>query len=359
MRGDETTSAWDRLRRRRTPATLRHAPELNRPAPADPDLDCWCRPCGRARMWQRQHHRDAEPRDRSDPHERDDLRRGQRQDHRGPPPGALGGRCHLRERQHGHRHHTHQWLGHRRRPREHEHRRDVRRRHEADDAVLAVRDALREPINRRDSPRVLSAVPNGGVMRFSLVLMLSLLHPGSRAVAQRTAPPACTETAVRDSSHIWREVDAQYARLADAMRRKDVDALFALYTPDYRVVMGNGEIWSRERSLEYQRAGLARVRETHHISNTIIRLTACGDHATATVLQQWYRTQDMAGAARRVETNAVQDEHWVRTAGGWKRGDIGEISRGASFVDGKRVDITKPYDPDAPPYDPSAASSPR
>jgi len=156
-------------------------------------------------------------------------------------------------------------------------------------------------------------------MRFSLVLMLSLLHPGSRAVAQRTAPPACTETAVRDSSHIWREVDAQYARLADAMRRKDVDALFALYTPDYRVVMGNGEIWSRERSLEYQRAGLARVRETHHISNTIIRLTA----------------------------------------GGWKRGDIGEISRGASFVDGKRVDITKPYDPDAPPYDPSAASSPR
>ena len=115
-------------------------------------------------------------------------------------------------------------------------------------------------------------------MRFSLVLMLSLLHPGSRAVAQRTAPPACTETP---------------------------------------------------------------------------------DHATATVLQHWYRTQDMAGAARRVETNAVQDEHWVRTAGGWKRGDIGEISQGASFVDGKRVDITKPYDPDAPPYDPSAASSPR
>jgi ketosteroid isomerase-like protein len=193
-----------------------------------------------------------------------------------------------------------------------------------------------------------------------LALMLGLLPPAASAFAQRNAPAvSCTETAVRDSSHVWREIDAQYERLADAMRRKDVDALFALYTPDYRVVMGNGEIRSRERSLEYQRAGLARVRETHHISNTIIRLTACGDRATATVLQQWYRTQDMAGAARRVETNAVQDEHWVRTADGWKRGDIGEISRGASFVDGKRVDITKPYDPDAPPYDPNAASSPR
>ena len=79
-------------------------------------------------------------------------------------------------------------------------------------------------------------------MRFSLVLMLSLLHPGSRAVAQRTAPPACTETA---------------------------------------------------------------------------------DHATATVLQQWYRTQDMAGAARRVGavsglarlTSAVPRSRPARTQG--------------------------------------------
>lgn len=194
----------------------------------------------------------------------------------------------------------------------------------------------------------------------SLALVLGLLHPAPRAVAQRGAPSAsCTEIAVRDTSRVWHEIDAQYARLAEAMRRKDVDALFALYTPDYHVVMGNGEVWSRERSLEYQRAGLARVRETHHISNTIIHLATCGDHATATVLQQWYRTQDMAGATRRVETNAVQDEHWTRTASGWKRGDIGEISRGASFVDGKRVDITKPYDPDARPYDPSPVASPR
>ena len=194
----------------------------------------------------------------------------------------------------------------------------------------------------------------------SVVLMLCLLRPASDVLAQRLASPAaCTEMSVRDTDPVWRQIDAQYARLADAMRRKDVDALFALYTPDYRVVMGNGEVWSRERSLEYQRAILARVRETHHISNTIVRLTTCGDHARATVLQQWYRTQDMAGAARRVETNAVQDEHWMRTAEGWKRGDISEISRGASFVDGKRVDITKPYNPDAPPYDPSAASTPR
>ena len=71
------------------------------------------------------------------------------------------------------------------------------------------------------------------------------------------------------------------------------------------------------------------------------------------MLQQWYRTQ-MMDTLRRVETNAVQDEIWVRTPDGWKRGDIKEIRNGASFVDGKRVDIRRPYDPSAPPYDPYA-----
>jgi hypothetical protein len=54
--------------------------------------------------------------------------------------------------------------------------------------------------------------------------------------------------------------------------------------------------------------------------NTIVRLVVCGDLATATRHQQWYRTQ-MMDTLRRVETNAVQDEIWVRTRDGWKRGD--------------------------------------
>lgn len=60
----------------------------------------------------------------------------------------------------------------------------------------------------------------------------------------------------------------------------------------------------------------------------------------------------MAGKLRRVETNAVQDEHWVKMPEGWKRGNINEVENGAAFVDGKRVDTNKPYDPDAPAYDP-------
>ena len=182
-------------------------------------------------------------------------------------------------------------------------------------------------------------------------LLLSISCAASVVTAQQT--PKCNEEVVSDRSHpVWKAIDAQYARLAEAMRKKDADALFALYTPDFHAVTPTGEVWTRERSLVYQRNGLAQVNETTHISNTILRLTICGDQATATVLQQWYRTQMMVGKLRRVDTNAVQDEKWVKTPDGWKRGDINEVKNGAAFVDGKRVDTNKPYDPEAPAYDP-------
>jgi hypothetical protein len=60
----------------------------------------------------------------------------------------------------------------------------------------------------------------------------------------------------------------------------------------------------------------------------------------------------MAGGLHTVETAAVQDEEWIRTADGWKRGNIGNVHTGAWLVDGRRVDPGKGYNPDAPPYDP-------
>lgn len=186
-------------------------------------------------------------------------------------------------------------------------------------------------------------------------ILLSISCAASVVTAQQTPKldPKCNEEVVSDKSHpVWKAIDAQYARLAEAMRKKDVDALVALYTPDFHAVTPTGEVWTRERALAYQRNGLAQVKETTHISNTILRLAVCGDKARATVLQAWYRTQMMAGKLRRVETNAVQDEHWVRTPDGWKRGNIDEVKNGVAFVDGKRVNTNNPYDPEAPEYDP-------
>src|SRR5947209_3287352 len=122
-------------------------------------------------------------------------------------------------------------------------------------------------------------------------LLLSISCAASVVTAQQTTKldPKCNEEVLSDTSHpVWRAIDAQYAKLAEAMRKKDVDALFALYTPDFHAVTPTGEVWTRERSLAYQRNGLAQVKETTHISNTIVRLIICGEEATATVLQQSY-----------------------------------------------------------------------
>jgi tetratricopeptide (TPR) repeat protein len=105
--------------------------------------------------------------------------------------------------------------------------------------------------------------------------------------------------------------------------------------------------------LAYQKNGLALVKETSFINNTILRLAVCGeDEAAATVLQVWYRTQMMRGKLRLVQTTAVQDEQWVKMPEGWKRGNIYDVINGTALVDGKRVDTNKPYDPEAPEYDP-------
>jgi TolA-binding protein len=189
----------------------------------------------------------------------------------------------------------------------------------------------------------------------ALLLSLSSCAAASVVTAQQTPGPIlrCSEEIVRDKSHpVWRALDAQFAKVAEAVRKKDLDALFAPYTPHFQAKEPSGQVWNREQTLGYLRNGFAQVKETIHTSNTILRLAVCADEATTTVLQQWYRMQMVAGKLRRVETNAVQDLHWVKTPDGWKLGGIDEIKAGAAFLDGKRVDPTKPLDPEVPAYDP-------
>ena len=192
------------------------------------------------------------------------------------------------------------------------------------------------------------------------VLLWCTLTPPSLAITQITSTTSstCTETVVRDTtSPVWQAIWSHYGRIDRALLQKDTATLRSLIAPDYHAVLPNGEVWSHERTVAYQLNGLMAVDSTHHHSNTILELTECDGHATATVLQQWYRTQRLQsnGPLRRLETNAVQDEHWTRLPDGWKRGRVENIHGGAVFVDGKRVNVgpnAPPYDPEAPAYDP-------
>lgn len=75
-----------------------------------------------------------------------------------------------------------------------------------------------------------------------------------------------------------------------------------------------------------------------------------------TVLQQWSRRQASHGKLRLYQTVTVQDETWVFLDSEWKRKLVENLRPGADL---KRVDPTKPYDPEAPPFDRHGLSSVR
>ena len=175
---------------------------------------------------------------------------------------------------------------------------------------------------------------------------------------------------VRDKSKpVRRALEEQYARIAQAQVNKDIDAMRALRMPDFTVDTANGEKWDLEKSLNYSRVGFQQVQSNISLSNTIESLDVsivanqncvlpsgqvAGPcyQADAVVHQQWSRMQMKAGQLRRVDTEAIQTETWVSTKEGWKLKHIGNIKPGAWYVDGKRIDPSKPYDPNAPAFKP-------
>jgi len=197
-----------------------------------------------------------------------------------------------------------------------------------------------------------------------LILILSTAMPGTRALARdsqsQITPAKETKTKVKGdrvvvadkSKPVRQALEEQYARISDAQRWGDIAALRAVRTPDFTVTTANGQTWDLETSLGYSKSGFEQVDSTITISNTIDSLTVNDDQAVAVVHQQWTRMQKMKGKRRRVETSIIQTETWVNTADGWRLKHTGNIRTGVWVVDGKRVDPRRPYDPDAPPYDP-------
>jgi hypothetical protein len=158
---------------------------------------------------------------------------------------------------------------------------------------------------------------------------------------------------VRDKSKpVRRALEAMYAKIADAQIREDIEALRLTRTPDFTADLPNGQRWDLETSMNYSRAGFQQVESNISLSNTIESLDVHDDVAVAVVHQRWSRLQMKGGKVRRVDTEAIQTETWVKTAEGWRLKHIGDVKPGAWYVDGKRIDPTKPYDPDAPEYRP-------
>ena len=196
--------------------------------------------------------------------------------------------------------------------------------------------------------------------------VLSLLLLSGPPVLSAQVPPGVTQNkeykqkekpgrsqVIADKSKpIRRAIQAQYDGVRDAYFANDLNAVLAPRSPQMTVLMPNGQTLSRAESDAYVRTSFEVVRQTLALSLEIDSLDVHGDTAVALIHQHWVRLQWKAGQVRRVDTQARQNETWVRSGDQWQLFRIDGVRPGVWLVDGKRVDPSKPYDPSAPAFEP-------
>jgi hypothetical protein len=158
----------------------------------------------------------------------------------------------------------------------------------------------------------------------------------------------------QDDAAVRLELEKQYAKLIEANEKKDLKAIQALRTADFHTIGPDGRVNDSPTMLEYSRRFLEMNKPPLIIKMTIKQLTV-SEHqliAVATIFQEVTRYQELAGQRRKVETSVVQRETWAKTPDGWKLKLVDDVHDQRKYVDGKRVDPTKPSNPDDPPYQP-------
>lgn len=185
-------------------------------------------------------------------------------------------------------------------------------------------------------------------MRTTIPLPAMLAGPLLVILAGCTPPPRPGE-----GTDARAEIEARYAALAEAIRRDDLEDILSFQAPDFTSRNPNGQSFDYAAMAEYTRRMVAMVDSVIHIRNVVREFTARGDTAVADVCQEFSRLQQVGGQQRRVDTSALQTETWVRHPQGWLRSRVENVRGTRWFVDGKRVDATQPYRPDAPEYAPT------
>jgi hypothetical protein len=166
-------------------------------------------------------------------------------------------------------------------------------------------------------------------------------------------------TTAQDDAVVRKELEAQYRRLAEAHDRRDLKAIVGFRTADFHAVFPDGRVGDSKVMEQYSRQFLESNQPPYDIRVTIQQLTVSENQliAVADVFQEATRYRELEGRRRKVDTSVLQRETWAKTAAGWKLKSVDNVHDQKRFVDGKRVDPTKPYDPNAPPYDPDGGAT--
>ena len=149
-------------------------------------------------------------------------------------------------------------------------------------------------------------------------------------------------------------LNTRYEALAKAMDTRDLKKILSFKTPDFHAIGPDGRILDHIAMAEYSRQFITNNIPPYNIKNTILNLRLSENHIAAAVdvLQESVRKRDLAGKVREVKTTVLQTETWIFTGNQWKLKSVDNVHDQRRFIDGKRVDPTKPFNPDDPPFDP-------
>ena len=157
----------------------------------------------------------------------------------------------------------------------------------------------------------------------------------------------------KDEAEVRRELEQQYQKLVEA-HAEGPKAIVSLLTADFHAIGPDGRIEDLRAMKSYEKTYSARARYT-------IRELAVSENrliAVVEVFREITEGRTLAGAPRKIVTSCMKRDTWSRTRKGWKLKSVDHIRDQKKFVDGKRVDPTKPFDPDAPPYEPAEKGNP-
>ena len=148
-------------------------------------------------------------------------------------------------------------------------------------------------------------------------------------------------------------IEARYQQLAEAIRRKDVEGILALQAPDFSSKNPEAGTFDFAAMERYTRRLTAAIDSVIHVRNLIRTFEERADTSVADVCQEFSRIQQFGdGRPHRVDTSVLQRETWVHLPDGWKRLHVADVRGMRWFVDGTRVDPSKPYAPGMPAYVP-------
>lgn len=121
--------------------------------------------------------------------------------------------------------------------------------------------------------------------------------------------------AAESAKEARKAVEEEYERYHQAVKRKDVDAIMALLTPNYVWKMPDGTLYDYHQTKAALKSYYSTVRAVTDISTQIHRMTVQGNRAIAVVTERV--VLQTADSPRTIRTEHYR-ETWVKTARGWK-----------------------------------------